>query len=336
MKATSKTAVVTGITGQDGAYLSQLLISKGYTVIGLVRAISNVNLKRLDYLGIRDSIEYCECDLLDLSQVVKIITDRKPAEIYNLAAQSSVSVSFTQPIETVQFNIVSVLNILEAIRMSKLNTRFYQASSSDMYGTVTKLPITESTTFNPASPYAISKVAAHHLTVNYRESYNIYACCGILFNHESYLRGEAFVIKKVIKGAVDVLHGRKKFVEVGNLDIRRDFGSAQDYVHAMWLMLQQKTADDFIICSGKSLLLKDVVEYVLNSLNLPLTKLKIKKDLFRPTEIPNIYGSAAKARKILNWRYTKNFYRALDEMIREESENYGRVELNGSASHAVL
>ena len=221
-----KLALITGITGQDGAYLSQLLLQKNYRVIGLIRSFSGSNLYRLKYLG-RFSVELIECDLQDLSQVINIISEYKPEEIYNLAAQSSVSLSFKQPIGTIQFNINSVLNILEAIRLVNTNIRFYQASTSEMFGRIETLPITEEHKFHPLSPYAISKLTGHHTTINYRESYHLFACCGILFNHESYLRGDNFFMKKLVKGAVDLVHAKKE-LEFGNLDIKRDFGSSRN------------------------------------------------------------------------------------------------------------
>ncbi len=319
---TKKLALITGITGQDGAYLSQFLLQKNYRVIGLIRSFYGSNLFRLKYLGVDNTVELMECDLLDLSQVIKIISEFKPQEIYNLAAQSSVSLSFKQPIGTLQFNINSVLNILEAIRLINPAIKFYQASSSEMFGKIENLPITEDYKFHPLSPYAISKVSGHHITINYRESYNLFASCGVLFNHESYLRGEQFFMKKLVKGALDLLHNEIKELEFGNLDIKRDFGSSRDYVEAMWLILQHDHADDFIICSGESLRLRDIVEYVFKKLNISLDKIKINPALFRPTEIQDIYGSSEKAKEILGWNYTTPFYSVLDELIAEERRNH--------------
>jgi len=317
-----KTAIITGVTGQDGAYLSELLLSKGYRVIGLVRSVTGSKTDKLEYLGIRNKIELNECDLQDLSQVIKIISSFQPDEIYNLAAQSSVSLSFHQPIGTIQFNINSVVNILEAIRLVNPKIKFYQASSSEMFGKIEMLPITEETKFHPLSPYAISKVAAHYITINYRESYGLFACCGILFNHESYLRGSNFFVKKVITGALDIVHGKKEFIELGQLDLKRDFGFSKKYVEAMWLMLQQDVADEFLICSGTSVYLKDIAEYVFRKLNVPLDTIKINKTFFRPTDIKDIYGSSEKARTQLNWNYDLNFYQVIDLLIEEELMNY--------------
>ena len=320
---TQKSALITGITGQDRAYLSRLLLNNGYRVIGLVRSMYGANLSRLEYLGIKDQIELAACDLSDLSQVIKILSSVQPAEIYNLAAQSSVGLSFQQPIGTIQFNINSVVNILETIRMLNLNTRFYQASTSEMFGTIEELPITEDSKLHPLSPYAISKVAGHHITINYRESYGLYSCCGILFNHESYLRGENFFVKKVLQAALDIKHGVKEVLEVGNLNIKRDFGWAEKYVEAMWLMLQQEQPDDYVISSGNSIWLKDVVAFVFEKLGIPQSKIKINQDLFRPTDIQDIYGSSEKAKRKLNWQYDMNFFSVLEKLIQEEELNYG-------------
>lgn len=319
-----KKAIITGITGQDGAYLSKLLLEKGYKVIGLIRSTSGSNLSRLKYLNLLDRVELLECDLGDLSQVLNIISSHKPAEIYNLAAQSSVSLSFQQPIGTINFNIQSVLNILEAIRLLNPSIRFYQASTSEMFGKVNKLPITEESIVHPLSPYAISKVTGHYVCINYRESYNLYTSCGILFNHESFLRGDNFFVKKLIKGAIDIKHGKQEFLEFGNLDIKRDFGWSEKYVEAMWLMLQQDKPDDYIISSGRSITLKEIVYYVFDRLKIDSNRIKINPSLFRPTEIEDIYGSNEKARSVLNWKYDMDFFEVLNLIIEEECKNYGK------------
>jgi GDPmannose 4,6-dehydratase len=319
-----KIAIVTGITGQDGAYLSKLLLEKGYKVIGLIRSKYGSNLERLKYLQILERLDLIECDLSDLSQVLNIISTYEPHEIYNLAAQSSVALSFQQPIGTIQFNIHSVLNFLEAIRLVNPAIRFYQASSSEMFGRVHDLPITEQATVHPLSPYAISKVTGHYICINYRESYKLYTSCGILFNHESYLRGENFFIKKLIRGAIDILHDKRKYLEFGNLDIKRDFGWSEKYVEAMWLMLQQEKPDDFIICSGSSISLKEIVFYVFDSLRIDRSLIKINPKFFRPTDIVDIFGSNAKAKKELGWQYDISFFSVLDNIITEEKNNYAQ------------
>jgi GDPmannose 4,6-dehydratase len=227
-----KKAIITGITGQDGAYLAKLLLENNYKVIGLVRSLPLFS-KGLEYLTIKDKVTLIECDLLNLNQVTKLIIDNEPHEIYNLAAQSSVYQSYKNPIGTFEFNTISVFNILESIKNSGLNIKFYQASSSEMFGKVDKLPITETSLIHPLSPYAISKVAAHYTCVNYRENYNMFICCGILFNHESYLRSNDFFIKKVIRESISILMGNQKDLQVGNIDIKRDFGYAPKDVEEM-------------------------------------------------------------------------------------------------------
>lgn len=317
-----KKALITGVTGQDGAYLSKFLLDKGYEVVGLTRSYSLGNLYKLKYLGILDSIEILECDLSDFSNVLKIINQVKPNEIYNLSAQSSVGSSFDQPIGTFQYNTTSVLNILESIKLVNKNIKFYQASSSEMYGKVKDLPISEETPFHPLSPYAVSKASAHWLTINYRESYSIFACCGILFNHESFLRSKNFFIKKIIKDSLDIHFGKKEILSVGNIEIKRDFGYSPKYIEAMYSMMQQKEADDFIICSGESVSLKEIIFYVFDKLNIEHEKLVIDNKLYRPTEIYDIYGSNKKAKEKLKWEYDYSFMEVLDMLIEEEITNY--------------
>jgi GDPmannose 4,6-dehydratase len=272
-------------------------------------------MSRLKYLGIDDRVELLECDLRDLSQVLSIIKSVNPEEIYNLAAQSSVALSFQQPIGTIDFNIASVLNFLEAIRLINPAIKFYQASSSEMFGKVEQLPITEEAMVHPLSPYAISKVTGHYICINYRESYGLFTSSGILFNHESYLRGENFFVKKLLRGALDIVHGKRESLSFGNLDIKRDFGWSEKYVEAMWLMLQHETPGDFVICSGKSVLLRDIVEYVFG-------KLDIDPLLYRPADIQDIYGSSEKAHRVLNWTYDMDFFAVLDHLLEEEASNY--------------
>ena len=318
----SKTAFITGITGQDGAYLSQLLLAKGYKLVGLIRSVSHANKSGLAYLGIEKQIIFEECDLLDITKIIKLFNQYQPTEIYNLAAQSSVSVSFSQPIGTLQFNIISVLNILEAIRIVNPKIKFYQASSSEMYGKVSDLPITEKTAFHPLSPYAISKATAHWTTVNYREAYSLFACCGVLFNHESYLRSGNFFVKKIVRDCISIHYKQKEHLEVGNIDIKRDFGYAPKYVEAMWLMIQQPIADDYLICSGVSVSLRSIILHIFNRFNIDHDRLVIKESLFRPTEIADNYGIADKAKKQLNWVYDTDFYTILDRLVDEELANW--------------
>lgn len=313
-----KTALITGITGQDGAYLAQFLLEKGYRVVGLSRSYNQENLHGLKYLGIKDDVIIKECDLLDLSNIILIFSEFKPDEIYNLASQSSVGLSFSQPVGTINYNIISVINLLEVIRTMSPNTRFYQASTGEMYGNVSSLPIIEDSVIHPVSPYAISKAAAHWSVINYRQSYGIFACSGILFNHESYLRSPNFFVKKIITQAINIKNGQQSVLKAGNLDVKRDFGYAPDYVKAMWLMLQQEKAAEYIICSGESVYLRDIVNYVFDALNINKNKIEIDKTLFRPNEIQDTYGNSDKAKRELGWQYNKNFFDVLDLLIEEE------------------
>jgi GDPmannose 4,6-dehydratase len=286
--------------------------------------LQGANLNKLKYLNLADKVDIVECDLTDLSQLIKLFLKYEPHEVYNLAAQSSVALSFQQPIGTIQFNINSVFNILEAIRLVHSNARFYQASTSEMYGKIDQLPITEESRFYPLSPYAISKVAAHYATINYRESYNIYSCCGILFNHESFLRGDNFFVKKIIKGALNIKSGKQSVIEVGNLDIRRDFGWSEKYVEAMWLLLQQPEPHDYIISSGKSIGLREIVEYVFARIGVDINCVQVNPDLFRPTDIEDIYGCSNKVKEELKWEYDLDFFAVLDILIKEEKANDGK------------
>ncbi|MBS1557288.1 MAG: GDP-mannose 4,6-dehydratase [Bacteroidetes bacterium] len=313
-----KTAIITGITGQDGAYLSALLLQKEYRVVGIIRSYNNSNLSKLRYLNIADKINLEECDLSDIPSIISILKKYKPSELYNLAAQSSVGLSFEQPIGTITFNSISVLNLLESIKIVNKDIRFYQASSSEMYGKVARLPITEETPMHPLSPYAISKATAYWSVVNYRESYGLYACNGVLFNHESHLRTENFFVKKVISQAVAIKKGKRNEMRVGNIDIKRDFGYAPEYVKAMWAILQQDQPQDFLICSGRSVSLREIAEYVFRKLDISISKIISDPVLFRPTDIKDIFGDHSKARKTLGWEYDLSFFDVLDKLIEEE------------------
>jgi len=313
-----KTALITGITGQDGAYLAKFLLGKDYIVIGLTRSDKDENFKKLKFLNIHENIKILICDLTDLSSILNIIKIYKPNEIYNLAAQSSVSTSFSQPIGTVHFNIISVLNILEAIRITSCKAKFYQASSSEMYGAVETMPVKLDTPMHPLSPYAISKASAYWLVINYRESYGLFACNGVLFNHESILRTKSFFVKKVISESVLNRNNKDWFLNVGNIDVKRDFGYSPDYVRAMWLMLQTEVPKDFIICSGKSIALREIIEYIFKKLKINLDKIIINKDLIRPTEIIDIYGDNSEAKKYLKWNNENDFFKILDILIEDE------------------
>lgn len=316
-----KTAIITGITGQDGSYLAKFLLAKNYNVIGLTRNHKTVNVNKLKYLGIENQVVIDVCDLIDISSVIHVFNKFKPDEVYNLAAQSSVGQSFLQPIGTIHFNIISVLNILETIRLVKPDTKMYQASSSEMFGKVKNLPVTLSTPMHPLSPYAISKSSGYWTVVNYRESYNLQACNGILFNHESFLRSNDFFVKKVISEAVANRNNSNWFLSVGNIEVKRDFGYSPKYVEAMWLMLQQKQMKDYIICSGKSTSLRQIVEYIFSKLSISTEKIKIDPLLFRPTDIEDIFGDNSLAKCELQWEYDLDFTSVLDILIEEEIKN---------------
>lgn len=315
-----KRAIITGVTGQDGSYLSKFLLKKNYKIIGFIRNNSDKDYSNHTFLGIKNKIEYQVVDLLDVNNLVQNIKKYQPDEIYNLGALSSVGESFSNPLYTFKSNIMSVVNLLEAIRLTNRNIKFYQASSSEMFGKAKNLPITLDTPMHPVSPYGISKASAHWATVNYREAYGLYSCSGILFNHESVLRGNDFFIKKVIRNSLRIAKGEKKHLKLGNLNVKRDFGYSPEYVKAMWLMLQQKEPEDFIICSGKSISLKEIVKYIFEKLNLNMDNLIIDKDLFRPAEIKDIYGDNSKALEKLKWDYKMDFFSVLDILIEEEKK----------------
>ncbi len=318
-----KTALITGITSQDGAYLSKLLLEKGYQVVGTVRNIKESNLDGLEYLKIKNKIVIQECDLSDMPNILGMLEDYKPDEIYNLAAQSSVGLSFHQPFGTIYINTISVLNLLESIKRFDKSIRFYQASSSEMYGKVEKLPVTEETPMHPLSPYAISKATGHWTTVNYREAYGLKASCGILFNHESILRRDNFFVKKLIKESLEIKHGKREKIVLGNIEISRDFGFVPEYVKAMWLMMQNEPGD-YIICSGKPVQLKMIVMHVFEVLGINENALVIDPGLFRPSEIKCIYGSSEKAKTKLNWDYNLDFFKVLDTIIEQAEDLYGK------------
>lgn len=321
MNSTKKIALITGVTGQDGAYLAQFLVQKNYTVIGTTRNDAAHNLKNLNYLGITNHITIDECDLTNPEEALRVIRKYSPDEVYNLTGQSSVSLSFKDPISTTTSNILPTLYLLEAIRTTNKNIRFYQASSSDMFGKANKLPVNEQTAFTPLSPYAVSKLSSHLLTINYRESFGLFSVSGILFNHESFLREDNFFVKKIIKESLAISQGKQSTLKVGNVNVKRDFGFAPEYVKAMWLMLQQGTPEDFLICSGKSILLRDIIEHIFKKFNISPEKLVEDKNLLRPTDILDMYGDNTKALQKLGWEYNMDFFEALDLMIDEEIKN---------------
>ena len=317
----AKGALITGITGQDGAYLSQFLLEKNYRVVGLSRKDQEPDRKRLQYLKIDEKVEIVKADLLDRKSLVAVIEKYQPDEIYHLAAQSSVGKSFVAPEETLHFNIISALNLLEVVRKVNPQIRFYHASSSEMFGRVAPedLPVNEQTPLRPISPYAISKLAAHWITVNYREAYDLFTVSGILFNHESVLRGPHFVTKKILREAVRIKKGLAGELKLGNLNVYRDWGYAPAYVEAMWLMLQQEKPTNYLICSGEAHSLEEFGRKVFEVLNLDFERfVSIDQSLFRPLELEIIYGNNTRAKKELGWRYSLSFNSLIETLTREE------------------
>ena len=310
----AKRAVISGITGQDGSYLAELLLEKGYEVTGIVRRLSASNMWRIDHL--LDRITLRPADLLDQLSLVRVIQDVRPDEFYNLAAMSFVPASWDQPMLTGEFNAQGVTRVLEAIRQVDPAIRLYQASSSEMYGRVREVPQTELTPFYPRSPYGVSKVFGHYITVNYRESYGIFAVSGILFNHESPRRGIEFVTRKVSDGVARVKLGLTDHVGLGNLDACRDWGFAGDYVRAMWLMLQQEKADDYVIATGVSHSVRELVESAFGYAGLDWKKyVRVDPAFLRPAEVDHLVGDAGKARRVLGWQPEVDFGRLLGMMV---------------------
>lgn len=301
-----KKALITGITGQDGSYLAEFLLAKGYEVWGILRRSSSFNTRRIDHLY-RDPHEAPPLrlvygDLTDGNNLSTALSKIQPDEVYNLGAQSHVRVSFDQPIYTVDVDALGTLRLLEAIRISKGPTRFYQASSSEMYGKVAEIPQNEKTPFHPRSPYACAKVYSYWQTVNYREAYNLFACNGILFNHESPRRGETFVTRKITRAAARIKIGLQEKLYLGNLDARRDWGFAGDYAEAMWLMLQQDQPDDYVIATGETHSVREFLDEVFGYLGLDWNVyVEIDRRYFRPSEVDILKGDAAKAKNILKW-----------------------------------
>ena len=296
----SKTALITGITGQDGSYLAELLLSKGYKVVGMVRRSSTVNYERIGHL--MGDIEFVPGDLLDQMSLLEVLGSHRPDEVYNLAAQSFVQTSFTQPVLTGETTALGVTRLLDAIRMVDPDTRFYQASSSEMFGKVHEVPQNESTPFHPRSPYGVAKVYGHWITVNYRESYDLYASSGILFNHESPRRGLEFVTRKITHGVAEIALGYSDSLALGNLDAKRDWGFAGDYVEAMWLMLQQDNPEDFVICTGETHSVREFLELAFSHVNLSFEDhVTVDERFFRPAEVDLLVGDASLAKEKLGW-----------------------------------
>jgi len=304
----SKIALITGITGQDGAYLAELLLSKGYRVIGTFRRTSSLNLERIDYLGIKDRIELIPMDLQDQGNIIRVLKDVQPEEVYNLAAQSFVGISFEQPLVTCDITGLGAVRLLEGIRIVNPEIRFYQASTSEMFGKVQEVPQNEKTPFYPRSPYAAAKLYAHWMTVNYREAYDMYACSGILFNHESPLRGEEFVTRKITQTVAKIKHGQANELRLGNLDAKRDWGYAPEYVEAMWLMLQKGKPEDFVIATGETHSVREFVEAAFSYVDLDWNEyVVIDPAFYRPAEVELLIGDCSKAKEKLGWQPKTKF-----------------------------
>ena len=307
-------ALITGITGQDGSYLAEALLQKGYEVVGMVRRSSTVNYERIAH--IQGSIEFVNGDLLDQISLIDAIKIHEPDEIYNLAAQSFVQTSFGQPVLTGETTALSVTRMLDAIRIVNPKIRFYQASSSEMFGKVAEVPQTEATPFYPRSPYGVAKVYGHWITVNYRESYNLHASSGILFNHESPRRGLEFVTRKISYGAASIKLGLEEKLSLGNLDAKRDWGFAGDYVEAMWMMLQQEEPDDYIICSGMTHSVREFCDLAFSHLGLNYEDhVVVDEQFFRPAEVDLLVGDYGKAKRVLAWEPSTSFEDLVTMMV---------------------
>jgi GDPmannose 4,6-dehydratase len=320
----NKVALITGITGQDGSYLAELLLSKGYKVYGMVRRASTENYERIEH--IRKDIEFVQGDLLDQYSLVAALKTAKPQEVYNLAAQSFVPTSWVQPVLTSEFTAIGVTRMLESIRSVDPSIRFYQASSSEMYGRVRETPQNELTPFYPRSPYGVAKVYGHYITVNYRESYDLFAVSGILFNHESPRRGLEFVTRKVTDGVARIKLGLSKELRLGNLDAKRDWGFAGDYVEAMWLMLQQNAADDYVIATGETHTVQRLVEVAFEHVGLSWDSY-VKQDpaFLRPAEVDLLIGDPSKAKKALGWMPKVSFEQMIHMMVDADVERLSAV-----------
>lgn len=328
-------AIITGITGQDGAYLAQLLLSKGYTVYGTYRRTSSVNFWRVEELGIKNdpNLHLVEYDLTDLSSSIRLLQDTKPTEIYNLAAQSFVGVSFDQPITTAEITGLGPVNLLEAIRIVNPKIRFYQASTSEMFGKVQEIPQRESTPFYPRSPYGVAKLYAHWMVINYRESYDIFATSGILFNHESPLRGQEFVTRKITDTVAKIKLGKQDVLELGNMDAKRDWGFAKDYVEGMWRMLQADKADSYVLATNRTETVRDFVTMAFKAADIILewsgsaesevatdkatgkVVVKVNPKFYRPAEVELLIGNPEKAEKELGWKPTTTLEQLCKMMV---------------------
>lgn len=326
-----KSALITGITGQDGSYLAELLLEKGYHVFGIVRRKSTVSYGNAEH--IKDKIHFIYADMTDPVSLINAVRLSNPDEVYNLAAQSFVATSWEQPLATADINALGVVNLLEAIRIVKPEARFYQASTSEMFGLVQETPQTELTPFHPRSPYGVAKLYGHWITKNYRESYHMFCCSGILFNHESERRGIEFVTRKITRAAADIVHGRQDYVELGNISAKRDWGHAWDYVRAMWLMLQQDEPDDYVIATNETRTVREFAETAFQCAGISIlwqgegideiginkadgrAVVRINPSFFRPAEVELLLGNPAKAEKKLGWKREVSFYNLVKRMV---------------------
>lgn len=331
-----KHALITGVTGQDGSYLAELLLEKGYRVYGIVRRKSSLDFGNVTHL--QDKIEFIYADMTDLVSLINAVKISQPDEVYNLAAQSFVATSWEQPVATADIDGVGVTNMLEAIRIVKPECRFYQASTSEMFGLVQEVPQKETTPFYPRSPYGVAKLYGHWITKNYRESYDMYACSGILFNHESERRGKEFVTRKITDAAARIAAGKQECLELGNMDAKRDWGHAQDYVYAMWLMLQQDSADDYVVATGETRTVREFVDAAFKSTGIELTwngagadeyavdvktgktVVKVNPKFFRPAEVELLLGDPSKAETKLGWKRQISFEQLVDRMVKMDME----------------
>jgi GDPmannose 4,6-dehydratase len=314
--------LITGITGQDGAYLAEFLLNRGYEVHGMIRRASTEPFERIEH--IRDRIQLHHGDLLDQFCQVRLIEAVRPHELYNLAAMTFVPTSFQQPLLTGEYTALGVTRLLEAVRQVDPSIRFYQASSSEMFGKVQESPQTEKTPFWPRSPYGVAKAYGHWITVNYRESYGIFACSGILFNHESPLRGKEFVTRKVTDAVAKIKYGQERKLKLGNLDAVRDWGYAGDYVRAMWMMLQQPVADDYVVSTGETHSVRELVDVAFRHVGLDWREhVEVDESLFRPAEVTTLCGDASKARRVLGWKPQVSFAQLVRMMVDADVERVG-------------
>lgn len=331
-----KNALITGIAGQDGSYLAELLLEKGYNVYGIMRRKAVVDYGNVEH--IKDKIHFIYADMTDLVSLINAMKISQADEVYNLAAQSFVATSWEQPLATAQIDALGVTNMLEAIRIIKPSCRFYQASTSEMFGLVQEIPQRETTPFYPRSPYGVAKVYGHWITKNYRESYGMYACSGILFNHESERRGKEFVTRKITDAVARIKLGLQEYVELGNMDSKRDWGHSKDYVYAMWLMLQQDKADDYVIATNETRTVREFLEVAFSKVGITLEWngsgvdevgkdkatgkiiVKVNKEFFRPAEVDILLGNPEKAEKVLGWKRDISFDELVERMVKNDME----------------